>query len=667
MSKFSIELVRARRRQRRLYLVLVASVIVIAFMLFIMFKSMNVITIEVIPEEISGVAAIELQSGLGFLIGRKVYTFTETSSLSVSAQGFQTRIVEILSEKDKFLRVQLIELPGKLQVQTRPSTEATRWLLDDELVKVGKSLSTELMPGDYALQIDSPYHEKKTVDINLVRGDDKKLLIELSPVQGEIEVQSVPGDMPVTIDGEVRGNTPFSGQLDGGKYTIQIMADDYETITDPIEVTNRSSRVIRNYRLLPKKAYLDIALVPTGGDLLINGLKVDQVSPVKVDSIVSNTIVYFKAGYLPGSRTVTLAPGEKKNIAFNLSAEMGKVNINSSPVAEVLINGKTKGKTPLTLSLLAVKQKITLSQKGYRSVTKTVTPSSKKTTQIDVTLASEQQARLSEAKPKYRNKIGMELQLFVPSAFKMGAARHEKGQRANEFERDIVLTRPFYAGVTEVTVQQYSRFKKPPVPSAGNAPVSSISWLEAAEFCNWLSSQEQLSKFYNINNGKLSGINKMSNGYRLLSEAEWEWLARKAGRKSQTKFTWGNEMIIPPGSGNIADESARSLVSVYVPDYNDGYAELAPVASFKPDQAGIYDLTGNVSEWVHDYYSLLPPAKKVKEVDPLGGERGTNHVIKGSNWRSGTLTELRASFREGAVKGRDDTGFRIARYLYGEE
>jgi len=53
------------------------------------------------------------------------------------------------------------------------------------------------------------------------------------------------------------------------------------------------------------------------------------------------------------------------------------------------------------------------------------------------------------------------------------------------------------------------------------------------------------------------------------------------------------------------------------------------------------------------------------EVDPLGGASGTNHVLKGSNWRSGTLTELRPSFREGAVRGRDDVGFRIARYIYG--
>jgi formylglycine-generating enzyme required for sulfatase activity len=250
----------------------------------------------------------------------------------------------------------------------------------------------------------------------------------------------------------------------------------------------------------------------------------------------------------------------------------------------------------------------------------------------------------------------------------MGAARHEKGQRANEFVRNIELKKPFYAGLKEVTVNQYTKFRKwsGSAPS-GNYPVTSISWLDAAEFCNWLSARENLRPFYVIGNGMLKGINKTSNGYRLLSEAEWEWLARKAGRKYQTIFTWGNEFVVPPASGNIADEAARSAVKRFVPNYNDGYEQIAPVGSFIPDKAGLYDLTGNVSEWVHDYYSLVPPIKATQEIDPLGDDKGTNHVIKGSSWRSGSLTELRASFRDGAVSGREDTGFRVARYLYGEE
>ncbi|TNF95083.1 MAG: PEGA domain-containing protein [Gammaproteobacteria bacterium] len=667
MNEYNEQILRARAKQRRLYLILMASVIGVFLVLFILFGIMRVTAVEIFPKDASETAVIDLQRGIGFSIGRKVYTFTSRTSLEIAAKGFHTKIIEVLPNTDGLLRVELSELPGKLLVETRPGSEEIRWLLDGRLVAVSRTLETELTPGTYALEIDSPYHEKKLIDVDLVRGEENNLMIDLSPIQGEMEILSVPSGMPVKIDGKTKGVTPITSQYIGGKYNIEIVTPDFETVTDHIEITNSSPKASRNYRLAPKKSYLNFDLVPPGGDLILNGLKVDQTSRVAIGATVPNMVTYFKNGYFSESRSVTLTPGETKKVSFNLRAEKGKVEIDSTPVSDVFINGKLRGKTPLSVSLLAVKQKITLSQKGYRSVTKSITPSSKKTSKVNVKLVNEKLARLSEAKKQYRNRIGMEFKLFSPSDFKMGAARHEKGQRANEFERNIVLKKPFYVSVSEVTAGQYSKFRKPPGSVASsNDPVTSISWQEAAAFCNWLSSQEKLSSFYVIRDKKLVGINKTSNGYRLPTEAEWEWLARKAGRKVQTKFTWGDELVIPVATGNIADETARNLVRIFVPNYNDGYAKLAPVASFKPDHAGLYDLTGNVSEWVHDYYSLVPPREKTQEIDPLGDERGTNHVIKGSNWRSGTLTELRASFREGATSGRDDTGFRVARYLYGE-
>jgi formylglycine-generating enzyme required for sulfatase activity len=664
MNEFNEYILQARARQRRFYLVVLSSVIGAFIVLFILFGTMRVTAVEILPQDASETADIDIQKGIGFSIGNKAYTFTSSLSLEVSARGFRTETLEVPPGHRGVLRVELQELPGKLLVATRPANDATRWLLDGRLIAVSRALETELMPGSYALEIDNLYHEKKVINVDMVRGEENSLMIELSPVQGEMEILSVPAGMPVTIDGESRGVTPLQGPYEGGKYAIEIVTADFETVSDQIEITNTAPSATRNYQLAPKKAYLDFDLAPVGGDLILNGLKVEQASPVAIDAGVPNTVAYYKRGYFPESRDVMLAPAETKTISFDLRAETGKVEISSTPASDVFIGGKRIGKTPLSISLPALTQKVTLSRKGYRSVTKTITPSSTKTTKVTASLVDEESARLAEAKQRYKNSLGIEFKLFIPSEFNMGAARHEKGQRANEFERHVVLKKPFYIGTTEVTVQQYSQFRKPPgLASSGNHPVTSISWLEAAEFCNWLSSREKLSGFYVIRNGELVGINTAANGYRLPSEAEWEWLARKAGRKIQTKFTWGDDLVIPRGTGNIADETAKNLVNIYVPNYNDGYAKLAPVGSFKTDLAGLYDMTGNVSEWVHDYYSLVPPKGKTREIDPLGDKSGSNHVIKGSNWRSGTLTELRASFREGATSGRDDTGFRVARYL----
>ena len=118
-------------------------------------------------------------------------------------------------------------------------------------------------------------------------------------------------------------------------------------------------------------------------------------------------------------------------------------------------------------------------------------------------------------------------------------------------------------------------------------------------------------------------------------------------------------------AGNIADESANGVTRFYVANYTDGYPKMAPVGSFKVEASGLFDLTGNVSEWVHDFYSLAPPTEEGVVVDPLGPGFGDSHVIKGANWTSGTRTQLRASFRDGLTGAREDVGFRIGRYLYG--
>ena len=196
-------------------------------------------------------------------------------------------------------------------------------------------------------------------------------------------------------------------------------------------------------------------------------------------------------------------------------------------------------------------------------------------------------------------------------------------------------------------------------------PVTNISWLDAVRFCNWLSEQEGLDPVYLLQGNRIISVNAGAHGYRLLTEAEWEWLARKANRTSRTRFTWGNDSVIPKNSVNVADTSAQGTVKNFVPKYNDGYAGVAPAGSFVQELSGLFDQGGNVSEWVHDSYSLTPSRSGQVYKDPFDTVHGDSHVIKGANWRSGTLTELRASYREGLSGTRDDVGFRIGRYVYG--
>lgn len=115
-----------------------------------------------------------------------------------------------------------------------------------------------------------------------------------------------------------------------------------------------------------------------------------------------------------------------------------------------------------------------------------------------------------------------------------------------------------------------------------------------------------------------------------------------------------------PDSGNFADQSARGFVANVLSDYNDGYPVTAPVGRFRPSPLGIFDLGGNVAEWMNDRYTVYGSGAEVL-VDPQGPDTGQYHVIRGSSWRQASISELRFAFRDFGDQGRLDVGFRLAR------
>ena len=156
----------------------------------------------------------------------------------------------------------------------------------------------------------------------------------------------------------------------------------------------------------------------------------------------------------------------------------------------------------------------------------------------------------------------------------------------------------------------------------------------------------------------------MTRGYRLPTEAEWAWAARKAGRSKVQKFPWGDRMPPAPKSGNYADASASSILAGVIPGYSDGFAATSPTDAFAPNALGLHDTGGNVAEWVHDVYAVRPALGRGLETDPMGADEGELHVIRGSSWMHSTVTELRLTFRDYGEKARPDVGFRVARYVF---
>jgi formylglycine-generating enzyme required for sulfatase activity len=288
---------------------------------------------------------------------------------------------------------------------------------------------------------------------------------------------------------------------------------------------------------------------------------------------------------------------------------------------------------------------------------------------IETTLLTPEQTRMAATPTNIRSKVDQPLKLMPIGSFTMGSPRREPGRKANEAQRDVQFKRPFYVGVSEVTNGQFRKFKSEHrsgiigqhTLDLDNQPVVGVTWQDAALFCNWLSQQEGLPPAYANNNGRMVPVQPLTTGYRMPTDAEWEWVARFEGNGKFRRFPWGDALPVAPRSGNYADVTARLIVQDVIPDYDDGYAAAAPTGKFPANALGLFDIGGNVAEWVHDYYTVSADSGAVA-VDPAGPADGKQHVIRGSSWKQSSVTDLRLSARSFGESLANDVGFRVARY-----
>ena len=337
--------------------------------------------------------------------------------------------------------------------------------------------------------------------------------------------------------------------------------------------------------------------------------------------------------------------------------------------ATLTINGKPYGQADQTIKLPLQPHDIAITLPGYAGYSQTISPKVGITQEVKVKLLTVAEARLRALTPTITAPDGQNLLLFKPFPYQAGASRREPGRRANETLRQVELSKLFYLATKEVTNAQFRKFASghdsgtfvEASLNEDDLPATNLSWHDAAAYCNWLSDQAGLQPFYQIEFAKVIGVNPTAKGYRLATESEWEWAARTQGETADSllRFPWGAALPPPDRHGNYADRAASTLVGRVIFGYNDNYAVASPVGTYRANMRGLFDMGGNVAEWTHDFYEI-PNGDTIS--DSLGPPNGDYHVIKGSSWMHGTITELRYSFRDYGIDGRQDVGFRIARF-----
>jgi sulfatase modifying factor 1 len=255
--------------------------------------------------------------------------------------------------------------------------------------------------------------------------------------------------------------------------------------------------------------------------------------------------------------------------------------------------------------------------------------------------------------PEEIKPIVPEMILVEAGSFQMGST---SGRPNEQPVHSVHITRSFYMAKYAMTFGEYDRFCDDTIGirrprdswGRGTRPVSGVDWYDAVAYCNWLSEKEGLTPCYDVK-GRLTQCDFSVNGYRLPTEAEWEYAAR-GGPKSQ-----GYEYA---GSDNV------DTVGWY--EGNSG-GQTHPVGQKQPNELGLYDMTGNMWEWCwdwygEDYYASSPAS------DPTGPSSGTGPHISDVERarRSGNYREnsdcLRVAYRSAdGASYPGDNGFRLVR------
>jgi formylglycine-generating enzyme required for sulfatase activity len=432
----------------------------------------------------------------------------------------------------------------------------------------------------------------------------------------------------------------------------------------------------------PSKAEgtLTVTTSPPDATVTVNG-ETRGSSPVTLTLALGrdHKMTVHKAGFETATRTVSGSGDGPRTLHIDLGAQYGIVFISTRPAGATLaIDGKPSGSASQRLRLPTAPHRLDIAKPGYAPHSVTVTPTAEVSKSIEVTRERLGESPAAPGAGPTQTASGQALRLIrlsKPFRFQMGAPRSEAGRRSNEAAYWVELTRSFYIGAKEVTNKEFQAFN--PQHNSGHEngvdlngpdqPVVAVSWDDAARYVNWLSKRDGLPAAYREADGKMVAIQPPTIGYRLPTEAEWAFAARHEGGSRAAdqplKFAWEGGMPPAAGSGNYADETASGRLPVIIRGYSDGSAASAPAGRYSPNRAGIFDLGGNVSEWIHDYYDVQTGSGDAALRDPMGPAAGTAHVVRGSSWRHGSITELRLSYRDSALKPRNDLGFRVARYV----
>jgi len=509
-----------------------------------------------------------------------------------------------------------LEITGEKKIEELPiniitSPPGADIYLDGDYKGTSQTIQAEI--GKHTLKVQKEGYRTKEQEIN-VSTNNILFNIELEEIeQVMITIKSVPTGAAIYLNNDEIGKTNKQPFRFPGNYYLRLVKNKYETIDTTIIVTETGNNIF-SYYLEKSTVMLTISINPSDADIYLNNEKltgnIQEISPGK------HKIEVRKTGYFSQTRTIDVQKGKDITESFTLKKKTGKLQFVAEPM-EANVTLKKDGNTidnwkgsKMKSNLQIGEYRITASLTGYESKTKKCTIELNKTAQVSITL--EPEIRIgsdSQLDPDFQGSTdGM---VFVQGGtFQMGSNDGDSDEKPVH----SVTVDDFYIGKYEVTQKEWkevmgnntSKWK------GDDLPVEKVSWYDAVEFCNKKSDMEGLTRCY-TGSGKNTKCNFSANGYRLPTEAEWEYAGRGGSRTAHYKYS---------GSNNVGD------VAWY---YSNSSSKTHKVGTKQANELGIYDMSGNVWEWCNDWYDA-DYYKNSPKNNPQGDSLGKYRVLRGGSW-----------------------------------
>ena len=405
----------------------------------------------------------------------------------------------------------------------------------------------------------------------------------------------------VYVDGERIGQLPLkSGVLKSGTYKVKVLKPLYKPFEQQVSVTDNNTTTL-NVSLVPNFANITLT-TDAESEIWIDGRQRGKGKCTIGLELGEYSVEVKRPSYRTVSDVITVSELADRTVQLSSPTPIyGVLDISSSPSrATVLVDGVEKGQTPLILNdVLVGSRKITLKKEGYEPYEKTMTLTEDADNTLTATLEVEKPKFYNGAKKTYTvNGVSFTMVDVEGGTFTMGATS-EQGSDADSDEKPAhkVTLSNYSIGETEVTQALWQAVMgSNPSHFKGDLqrPVEQVSWNDCQTFIKKLN--------------QLTGEN-----FRLPTEAEWEYAAR--GGKSSKGYKYSGSNTI----GEVAWYTDNSL------------SKTRSVKTKKPNELGIYDMSGNVYEWCSDWYSSSYYSS-YSGTNPTGPSSGSYRVLRGGSW-----------------------------------